>query len=81
MTAMTPEQIKMMVAQTIDTMLSHPDPLPSEQMEQGEMGEQMEFAEQEPIEGLGLDGSMGHEQAEGEAPEPQEMQPAQQPTI
>lgn len=29
-TAMTPEQIKLMVAQTIDSMLSHPDPLPSE---------------------------------------------------
>lgn len=31
--SMTPEQIKMMVAQTVDTMLSHPDPLPSEQRE------------------------------------------------
>lgn len=28
--AMTPEQIQLMVAQTIDNMLSHPDPLPSE---------------------------------------------------
>jgi len=29
-TAMTPEQIQLMVAQTINTMLSHPDPLPGE---------------------------------------------------
>lgn len=29
-TAMTPDQIRVMVAQTVDTMLSHPDPLPSE---------------------------------------------------
>jgi hypothetical protein len=28
--AMTPEQIRLMVAQTVDSMLSHPDPLPSE---------------------------------------------------
>ncbi len=28
--AMTPDEIRMMVAQTIDTMLSHPDPLPGE---------------------------------------------------
>jgi hypothetical protein len=28
--AMTPEQIQLMVAQTVDTMLSHPAPLPSE---------------------------------------------------
>ena len=46
-TAMTPEQIQMMVAETIDTMLSHPDPLPSEptvQLEQQEpeAGEEMQ---------------------------------------
>jgi hypothetical protein len=29
-TAMTPDQIRMMVAETVDTMLSHPDPLPGE---------------------------------------------------
>jgi hypothetical protein len=29
-TAMTPEQIRLMVAETVDAMLSHPDPLPSE---------------------------------------------------
>lgn len=29
--AMTPEQIRLMVAQTVDAMLSHPDPLPGEQ--------------------------------------------------
>jgi predicted transcriptional regulator len=29
-TAMTPDQIRMMVAETVDTMLSHPDPLPAE---------------------------------------------------
>jgi hypothetical protein len=34
--AMTPEQIQMMVAQTINSMLSHPDPLPAEQQEPGE---------------------------------------------
>lgn len=79
MTAMTPEQIQMMVAQTIDTMLSHPDPLPSEQMEQGEMGEQPEQNENEPIEGPGPDGSLGHEQAEGEALEPQELQQPSEP--
>lgn len=28
--AMTPEQIQLMVAQTVDSMLSHPDPLPAE---------------------------------------------------
>jgi hypothetical protein len=28
--AMTPEQIRLMVAQTVDAMLSHPDPLPGE---------------------------------------------------
>lgn len=28
--AMTPDQIRLMVAQTVDAMLSHPDPLPSE---------------------------------------------------
>jgi hypothetical protein len=28
--AMTPDEIRMMVAQTVDTMLSHPDPLPGE---------------------------------------------------
>jgi hypothetical protein len=31
--AMTPDEIRMMVAQTVDTMLSHPDPLPSESAE------------------------------------------------
>lgn len=30
-TAMTPDEIRMMVAETVDAMLSHPDPLPSEQ--------------------------------------------------
>ena len=30
MTAMSPEEIKFMVAQTIEAMLSHPDPLPNE---------------------------------------------------
>jgi rubrerythrin len=29
-TAMTPDEIRMMVAETVDAMLSHPDPLPSE---------------------------------------------------
>lgn len=29
-TAMTPEQIRLMVAETVDAMLSHPDPLPGE---------------------------------------------------
>jgi hypothetical protein len=28
--AMTPDQIRLMVAETVDTMLSHPDPLPAE---------------------------------------------------
>jgi hypothetical protein len=38
--AMTPEQIKLMVAQTIDAMLSHPDPLPAEQQEPDEAQQQ-----------------------------------------
>jgi hypothetical protein len=32
--AMTPDEIRMMVAETVDAMLSHPDPLPSEQATQ-----------------------------------------------
>jgi uncharacterized membrane protein len=43
--AMTPEQIQLMVAQTIDTMLSHPDPLPSEAL-----AEEPQELELEPME-------------------------------
>lgn len=34
--AMTPEQIQLMVAQTVNAMLSHPDPLPAEMPDPGE---------------------------------------------
>lgn len=34
--AMTPEEVRMMVAQTVNAMLSHPDPLPGELPEPGE---------------------------------------------
>ena len=53
----------MMVAQTIDTMLSHPDPLPSEP------------GEVETIDGPGPDETPMHEQAEPTEP----MEPAQPP--
>lgn len=38
--AMTPEQVQLMVAQTVNSMLSHPDPLPAEQPEAQEAQQQ-----------------------------------------
>ena len=67
--AITPESVQALVVQTINNMLSHPEPL-------GNEGEN---------EGPGLDGSAPHELAEGEQPgaeqpeaeQPEEMQPMQ----
>jgi hypothetical protein len=54
-TMMTPEQVKLMVAETIEAMLSHPDPLPSEEapaepqeLELEPMEEEMPPPEPEP---------------------------------
>lgn len=49
-TAMTTEQIQLMVAQTVDTMLSHPDPLPSEQIDGMDGTPQHEQAEPQELE-------------------------------
>jgi hypothetical protein len=62
-TAMTPEQIRLMVAETVDAMLSHPDPLPSELPPQPAEPEPAEPAAQPP---------------EQPAPAPEDFAPAAQ---
>jgi hypothetical protein len=74
------DQIQAVTRDLIEQMLNHPDPLPgdSDAWQGGmPMGEQGEV---EPVEGPGPDGSPGHEQAEGEAPEPQELQQPSPPS-
>lgn len=56
--AMTPEQIQLMVAQTIDTMLSHPDPLPSEPVQQFEAPQEQAEPVPEPMEPPGPEPEM-----------------------
>jgi hypothetical protein len=62
-TAMTPEQIRLMVAQTVDAMLSHPDPLPGEMSQPHAIAQQPDDAEMP-------------EPAAPEPPEPSEPAPA-----
>jgi hypothetical protein len=47
-TAMTPEQIKLMVAETVDKMLSHPEALPSELQQDDTQPESQQAAPPEP---------------------------------
>jgi hypothetical protein len=65
--AMTPEQIQMMVVQTINNMLSHPDPLPGE-MPHAEMPQDQQ-ERTEPMEPA----------APPDEPDPAAMQPQQNP--
>lgn len=61
------DQIEIIVGQLLTQMLSDAGPMPNDTPSQPE---QMEMPEQEPIEGSGLDGTIQHEQPEGE---PMEM--------